>query len=307
MNVAMFSIYYAGVGRSKIGEAKRDRIKPWGKIRLSYFLLSADFLLITFFFFVINYYKRGTFILSPHYENLLLVLFSVWLVCSMITGKFDRRIFPNYFHVMASCAKAAILMVATMSVFIFGTRMFYYSRGQIFGSFLMLLLSEGVLYYFYFILKNRGGVKRNLESVDEIKDFLEQPELAFEKERADAAPLPAGPVKEKLYHVLDFFNPWLFDFIDQSIDLSKLCRKDTAIVSSDDFFNLNKFDDNSLRLFINLHKTNDVRRVNRYFLEIYKKLKCDGYLIGSPGTIDLHTETVSSRNIRNIFGKFFMS
>lgn len=119
--------------------------------------------------------------------------------------------------------------------------------------------------------------------------------MTFEKEGEDAAELPAGPVKEKLYHVLDFLNPWLFNFIDKSIDLSKLNRMDTAIVSSDDFFNVNKFGDNSLRLFINLHKTNDVRWVNRYFLEIYKKLKTGGYLIGSAGTIALHRERFFSK------------
>lgn len=94
--------------------------------------------------------------LSAIDETLLLVIYAVWLVSSMITGKFDKRNFENYYYVMASCTKAAILMAATMSVLIFAFRVFYYSRGQIFGSFLMLLLSEGVLYYFYFILRNGG-------------------------------------------------------------------------------------------------------------------------------------------------------
>ncbi len=295
MNIAIFSIYYASVGKANIAHLKKEQIEPKGKPRISIFLALGDFLLIAILFLVINYFKRGTFILSPHYEKLLLVIYIVWFVTAFITGKFDKRNFVNYYYAIASCAKAIALMTATMSVLIFAFRLFYFSRGQIFGTFLMLMVGEAVLYYLYFILSSDRGKERDIESLDQVKDFLQQQGLTVEKERADVGIPPGAPVKEKLYHVLDFFNPWLFDFIDQSIDLSKLSREYTAIVSSDDFFNVNKFGDNSLRLFINLHKTNDVRWVNRYFLEIYKKLKTGGYLIGSAGTIALHRERFFSK------------
>ena len=207
MNVAIFSIYYVSISKKKVAEIERERIEPGGKPRISIPLLSSDFLLITSFFFVINYYKRETFILSPHYEHLFLVILCVWLVCSMITGKFYKRNFQNYYYAMAACAKAAILMAATMSVLMFALRLFYYSRSQIFGTFLMPLVGEAVLYYLYFIFRKGEEVGRDIESVDEMQEFLQQRALTFEKEGEDVATLPSVPVKEKLYHVFDFFNP----------------------------------------------------------------------------------------------------
>jgi len=80
----------------------------------------------------VNYLKRGTFILSPEYEKLLLIIYSLWFVTALITKKFDPG-FRNYYYAMAQWTKAVIFMAATMAVLIFAFRFFYYSRFQIFG------------------------------------------------------------------------------------------------------------------------------------------------------------------------------
>jgi len=295
MNLTICSIYFVSIGRTEIVRLRKEGIEAKGRPRLSIFLIITDFLLMTLSFFVINYYKRGTFLLPPHYEKLILVVYGVWFITSFITGKFDKRKFENYFYGIASCTKAVILMTVIMSFLIFALRLFYFSRGQIFGSFLMLLAGEVVIYYLYFILGSDRGRERDIETFDQMKDFLQQQGLPVEKEMEDAGTLPAVPVKEKVYHVLDFFNPWLFDFIDNSIALSKISRADTAILSTDDIFNVKAMDNNSLRLFINLHKTNDIRWVNRYFLKIYNKLKNGGYFIGNAETIELHRKRFFAR------------
>ena len=295
MNLTIFSIYYVSAGKAKFAHLKKEQIEPKGKPEISIFLSLGDFLLIAILFFAINYFKRGTIVLSPDYEKLLLVIYSMWFVTAFITGKFDKRNFDNYYYAMASCVKAVILMTAIMSALIFVFRLFYFSRGQIFGTFIILLMFEAVLYYMYFNFRKGKEAGRDIESVDEIKAFLKQEELNLEPDEEGVGADHFTPVNNKLYHVLDFFNPWLFDFIDNSIDLSKVSRKDTAVLSNEDISDVESLDNNSLRLFINLQKTNNIRWVNRYFLEIYKKLKPGGYLIGNADTIALHRKRFFSK------------
>ena len=179
-------------------------------------------------------------------------------------------------------------MAFTMAVLFFAFRLFYYSRGQIFGTFLLLFVAEVVLYYFYVSIREAGDAAKDIESVDELKTFMKQEDLSLESDSLVTKSPSFSPVKEKLYDVLDFFNPWLYDFINRSIDLLKIKRARTAILSTEDIVDVEKIDNNSMRLFLNLHKTNDVRWINKYFLEVYRKLKPGGYFVGNAETIALH-------------------
>jgi len=54
--------------------------------------------------------KRGTFILSPRYEELLLIVYGLWFVTGIITRKFDKSNFQNYYFAIAPCVKSVILL-----------------------------------------------------------------------------------------------------------------------------------------------------------------------------------------------------
>lgn len=295
LELIMFSIYYNSIVNGKAVPPEEIDTAIKEKPKLSVFLIISDFLILTFIFFAINYIKKDTFVLSNEYEKLLLIMYGLWFLTSLITNKFNKSYLENILFAMVSCTKAVLLMAVTMAVIIFAFRLFYYSRGQIFGTFLILLVGEAVLYYMYFILRKEKEVGRDIESVDEVKVFLKQQELTFEPDEEGIGTNHFIPVKERLYHVLDFFSPRLFDVIDKSIDLSKICRDCTAISSSENISEVPNLDNNSLQLFINLHKVNDIRWVNRYFLKIYGKLKPGGYFVGKAETIGLHRERFFAR------------
>jgi len=295
LELIIFSVYYNRIANGQAVPFEEIDSIAKEKPKLSLFLLISDFLIITFIFFAINYIKRDTFALSSEYEKLLLIMYGLWFLTALITNKFNKSYLENILYAMVSCTKAVLLMAVTMSVIIFAFRLFYYSRGQIFGTFLILLMFEVSLYYMYFIIRKAKKAGRDIESIDEIKTFLKQHELVLEPDRQDVGSDRFTPVKEKLYHVLDFFSPWLFDAIDKSIDLSKIGRNCTAILSSGDISEVQNLENNSLQLFINLHKVNDVRWVNRYFLNIYEKLKPGGYFIGNAETIALHRKRFFAR------------
>ena len=307
LNIVIFSlIYLGGAKKIRIGELKKQGLKTQSTSDFTVMLILADFLIITVLFFGINYLKRETFILPARYEKLLIVLYGLWFVTALITRKFDKRNFQNYFFAIAPCAKAVVLMTLTMSVLIFAFRLFYFSRGQIFGSFLLLFLSETVLYYIYFIWTQNGKRETDIETIDEVRAVLEQHALSPEREDKDSRPRCIAPVKDRLKGKNLSSHPWLFDFINKSIDLSKIDKLDTACLSTRDIFNIQSIDDSCLRLLINMHKVNNIRSLNRYFLEIYKKLEIGGYFVGRANTIFTHSRWFFD-NYPKYFAEFFLA
>ena len=296
LEFAIFSIYYLSKPKEEIVQTKGFDVEAQGKPEFSIFLLLSDLLLVSLSFFIVNFYKRGTFELYPEYEKLLLVIYGLWFLTSFMTNKFDRRNFQNYYYAIAPCAKAVILVIAIMSILIFAFRLFYFSRIQIFGSLLMFSIFESALYYSYFIFSLKRENNRDIESIEGVKTLIKQKELTLEIDIEDIRSRLTKPIKEDLQAKCLKGYPWLFDFVDQSLDLSEFIRAETAIMDSADMFHLNLIDDHPIRLFINLHRLNDVRWLNRYFLEIQRTLVNGGYFIGRIDTIATHK--------KHFFGKY---
>jgi hypothetical protein len=124
---------------------------------------------------------------------------------------------------------------------------------------------------------------------------LEQEDLDPDIENVFADIVPDDPVRNKLETTLDFFDPWLFKFIDNAIDLPKISKDNTKIVSSEDILNAKTIDAHSLSLFINLHQLNDIRRLNEYFLELHNKLKNGSYFVGKAKTMFAYRRYVSKK------------
>ena len=289
LNLMAFALFYLSSTQKFIKtEFKRQDSKTKLSTDFAVILILADFFIITVLFYGINYIKRGTFILSDGYEKLLLIIYGLWFVTALVTRKFDKRNFQSYIFAIAPCAKAVVLMTLTMSVFIFAFRLFFFSRGQIFGSFLLLFLCEAVLYYAYYNWAQNGRRKKDIESIDEVKAVLEQHALSPEGKDRDTLPGFIEPVKDRLKDKDLSSYPWLFDFINQSIDLLKIDKSATACLSTRDMYNVQTIEDSSLRLFINLHKVNDTRWLNRYFLEIFRKLDVGGYFVSKANTTFTH-------------------
>lgn len=289
---AIFTIYYLGTVREMHVPVRKTEVDGYWKQRISARLLIADFILFTVTFFALNYYKRGTLVLDQDYDQLLLIFFGLWVISSLITRKFDKDTARNYWSALTSCIKSMLLMTSVMAVLVFALRLHYFSRMQIFGTLVILLFFEIFLYLFYFAVKKEKASKKDIESIEEIKKYLEQKDLDHDSESLFEGVIPDDPVRSKLNIALEFFDSWLFKFIDNAIDLSKICKNHTEIVSSEEILNVKTIEDRSLSLFINLHQTNDIRLLNEYFLELHKKLRNGGYFVGKAKTLHAYRRYV---------------
>lgn len=285
--VIVFSLYYVMIHRADVAYAGTDYAKPKPKPKpKSLIVLSvSDFLLVTFIFFIVNYLKRGTFSLSPDYEKLLLIIYGLWFLTALITRKFNAG-YRNYYYAMAQWTKAVVFMAATIAVLVFAFRLFYYSRGQIFGFFVVLIMAEAVLYFVYYVRNANGKNGGDIESVEEIKAIIKQKDLSLDIDIAALRARLTRPVTDKLQEVyLD--SPEVFDFLDHTLDLSTIIRIESAIINKNELYHQKINNPVYVRLLVNLERVNNIRWVNRYFLEAHNMLVPGGYFVGRVNTITL--------------------
>ena len=284
-----FSLYYLRGGREIIQSLNGQAKELPGEGRISLVLLSADFLLLNVAFFLLNYYKRTGLWLNPGYGKLLIVIYGLWLLAGLFTRKFERRTYPNFYYAFAPYLKSFLLLMATMAVLLFALRQFRYSRLQVFGTFSLLLIFEIFLNAAYLLIGKR--VKRNgdVETIESMKEVMQQENLQLRarngKNRQDK---PVVSVAGKLREQYLKLNPEVYQFIEKNIDLSQIDVGETLVLNTHTPFNIENIEGNSLDLFVNLHRVNDFRYINRYFLEVHKKFFNGGYFVGRADTIATH-------------------
>ena len=178
-------------------------------------------------------------------------------------------------------------MAATVAVFVFAFGLFHYSRFQIFSFSFLLILSESVLYHVYYVLSRSGKNDGDIESIEEIKSVIRQEALSLDIDIEDLHSRLTRPVKDKLREVfLD--SPGVFDFLDHTLDLSSIIIAESAIIHRSEMYHQKTTDPPYICLLINLERVNNIRRVNRYFLEAHNILLSGGYFVGRVNTIALY-------------------
>jgi len=193
--------------------------------------------------------------------------------------------------------KAVILMTLIVSVIIYAFSLDYLSRLHIYGTLLLLFILEAFLYYAYFKLKLNRKTKVNPKYVREMNKIIYQEELSIKNELN-------GIENNSFMKILSerslMLYPELFKFIRNNISLDDFDASEIALINSPDRTQIENFSKNSFSLLINLHKVNDFRWINQYFLGVYDCILNGGYFIGRAITISTH-----KKNFFRKYPKYF--
>ena len=248
----------------------------------SYLLAFLDYIVFLIVFFLIYYFKTGTFKLNPSAIQILLILTGLWIITAGWTGKFSQRYWGNIYYTYSAFIKSAVIMAALMAILVFSFRLFYYSRMQIFGSLLGLLVFEFPMCLLHAAYAKSGRNGSDIETVDEVQHILQQ-ELKLPEKNNGKVRQPAYQKLEDIY-LKDY--PQVLEFIDKNINLKAIDIRRVRVLDTHTLYNIQTLDNKSLKLFVNLHQVNDFRRINRYFLEVHKKFINGGYFVGYMETLE---------------------
>lgn len=266
---------------------------------VSYFLVVSDFLILIFCFFLNNYLKRGSLNLLPEYGKLLVILIGLWFISSLATSKFAEKANKNSYFFIWQWMKAGLLMLAMASVLVFGFRLFHYSRFQVFGTIVLMMLMELIFLRFHFRPKSNENDDSDIESADKVRAMLQQEDFPLAVDIATVRQKLMEPARNKIQKRLHTYRPELFTFIDEHVALDDMLNMETSVERCCQLFDVNA-DRPLARFFLNLCKMNDIRWLNKHFLQIHQMLMPGGYYVAYAHTIRTHYEWVYSKFPRYI-------
>lgn len=257
------------------------------KFSIAFFLL--EFFLITTSFFVVHFFKIGTIKLLENYEEILLLIYFLWIFTGLIVHRFRISREKNYLKMIYPFVKSNFIVLSIASLIVFGFRTGF-SRLLVFGSLGGYAFFEILIISLYYVRNLRGKI-----DVPEI-NFFEVPVVSIpgermvaevvKKERDEVKKIAVSKkkfasslIRNKLKKTYLKRLPRVFKFIDRVVDLDTVDILRAEVIDTGNPYNVEVLPDKSLDFFINLHTMNDYRRVNRYLIEVNSKIKKGGVFI----------------------------
>ncbi len=254
---------------------------------LSIFLFSADFLLFTSSFFLVHLLLTDRIVLDLVSTKMLLILYALWLTTSMLTRKFEHRRFRKIYQLVGPNIKAILLTALCFYSIVYLFGFVYDSNVQVLGT-LGMSLSLGVIpnAVYSVVRLGRKWSRSDIETVEEVKLRLKQEELDCSSGDTDIA-TEVG-IKASLRDTFLNSYPELYRFIDGTIDLSGIYLRQAEVLYSNTSIASLGLGDRSCKLLLNLDRVNDIRSLNRYFLDVHGKLANGGIFVCQGETIETH-------------------
>jgi len=295
LNVLVWSVWWLFSDFEIKGreERKDDSPEDIYQTGINYRLLAADLGLLVFSFFAVNLIKRGHLYLLPEYDQLLLIMLALWMFSALVTKKHIIPTAKTVYDVFWQWEKAGFIMLAGVAVVVYALRLFNYSRFQGFGTVGLLIILEGLLLTIVLGGRKQRAEGKDIESIDDVRQVLDQPPVDMNIDIEAIRQLLLSPARNKLGKRLDAAAPGVFAFIEEHIPgLDNILYLETTVEQSSEL-PARQFEETlPTRLFVNLHKLNDVRRLNEYFLNVHQLLLAGGYFVGHAHTIKTHYEWI---------------
>ncbi len=287
LELAALAAYYRCSGRAAEEAAGPSGTGGSGEHAVHPTLMMIDAMLLAVSVVSVVFLKRGGLDLSGPSVHILIFTVGLWWIASLVTHKFDKANFDDFFNALGPAVRSAFFMAAVLALLVYIFRVGPISRLQTFAPVLFLLCLEAVVFWLYVNYREHGRNNGDITDPAKVREVI-----AAQAQRQPLEPAPAcpvtDPVTEKLQHALDFFDSRIFEMLSAKVTLDRIDRCDCALLSTANMFNLDVLDAGRMRLIINLHKLNDLRWFNRYFLMVHEKLGAGGYIMGKAHTIATH-------------------
>jgi lipopolysaccharide/colanic/teichoic acid biosynthesis glycosyltransferase len=288
LELIALSIYFLAI-RKKINEKPREQKDEFSKDKhFSTKRMILDFFAFAVSLLLINYLKHNTFKLNNQFEGLVIITVGFWFLSGIFTGKFEDRQYTNIYYKISPFIKSFLIHFSLLAVVLFTLRLYLSPKVLLLGSILFLLFFEllaVLIKHFYVHTKGQNG---DIISYLDIRDIFKQRKSQPIKLTNNIKKfLHLEPADEPLKNYLEN-EPALNRFIKKNINLSSIDKRIIKVINTANPFNIQILDNDSQNLLINLHKINDFRYLNRYFILAHQKIHNSGFFIGNANTIETH-------------------
>ncbi|MCB9001841.1 MAG: sugar transferase [Bacteroidales bacterium] len=236
-----------------------------------FILIVLDVLLILTAFYISILLKGAYFqTYFTNYADALVVFSVIWIVVSMLSGKF---IFTKYSSrkISGGIVKANFITTAIVTFLIFFTRSINYSRFLVFSTIIITTLLELIIYNIWISLKKAKVLPDDVLGIVERSLKFSIPAIVQPKEN-----IPKHKIQNIQNAILEEYSPNVFSFIK---DNTNLFSETTLLVATTTPFNIQNQLSNHFNTIINLKRVNDIRRINKFFEAVNQKLPVGGSFV----------------------------
>ncbi len=218
-----------------------------------------------------------------------------WITISMFGGKFSLRD-SSLLDSLKQIVLVNTYSVTIVLILIFVFRRLEYSRTIVLGTIFLSTLLEFIYIILYSVHKKEKEYKADIA----LKYSSKPKEISEKKRKITIVEFPELEDKSKV--VIDkLANKFLknhknlYEFIAKNLNLKTISSDKTNVIDSQTYYNIENYDSQSQQLFINLHRLNDIKRINRYMIKVNENLVYGGFFVGNCRTLSDEYQTVFNK------------
>jgi len=239
--------------------------------------LLADIVILTMSFLVMVWTKPASLrSYLPSHTPFFIGLAAMWIVVSLLNGKMHRGKIINYTQLFSRVLASNIIATAITALVMYAIRDYNYSRTIVLGTALLATLGELVMGSVYIAYKKASV--QDYEDYDKYKTYRKPSEYDLVK----------GTNGKKVHTEEEGeINPRITVALEKecgtemTLAILKMTGRKltdhTAVLSTTTIFNITGLVHDKYDYIINLHKINDIRKLDEFLNAVNEKLNLKGY------------------------------
>ena len=237
-----------------------------------------DIILVSISFLILAWIKPATIrLVLPSYKIPFLVFLGIWLLVSVVMGKFHLQNFTKKTHLLFTITLIDIIILAIVTILLFAFKLSAFSRLIVFGTiFFSLLLEISTFRFIYKKLKTKDTYKEKIIEEEIIKNDKEY----SIKKTSNIPSYGTSQAKSKIYRdslITREAGESIYDYFSEHLNVDD---SNVGLISTTTPFNIENLQIDNIRAIINLKKVNDMRYINKFFESVNEKLPDAGLFIG---------------------------
>lgn len=251
---------------------------------LRFWLVVVDLLLFLAAFFLSLLFKPGIEIVAYTASKLLplLVLYAVFLSSSIVFGKYKPK-GDNFPPFGRRILFSNISSLAVLSIFMFASYTFAFSRIVVFGTIGFATLLEFMFFGVWYLFR------QSHEVFDEPKSISHKPKKDFKLIPAAGTPIDDHRLKAIEKSIVEELGDDVFQYFNRVLHLGD---SSTLVLSTTTVFNIESQPSGTYNTIANLKRVNDIRRINKFFEAANSKLPVGGLFVCRAETKNLRKQRI---------------
>jgi lipopolysaccharide/colanic/teichoic acid biosynthesis glycosyltransferase len=260
---------------------------PKTTIKLTLYLVDVLILIASFLFFIwLKPSSINTYL--PQFWLPFVIFLAIWMLFSVIGRKFFIISKPLK-KAVSSALNINLVTAAFIFLLIYLFDLVHLSRLVVLGTMGLATVLELILIYLVNQIMHAHPIQAEQLSNPKEELELHDPLVDFSQSQLCQDSVRSFLEKEAS------LNSNIKEFLVKNIPTDKIENSTFRLFNTATVFNIASIVPNTLLLLVNLHKINDIKRINRYFIKVNYRLQAGGYFVGQVETIKVRFQKIMAR------------